>query len=107
MDKIVNESLKFGKILGYNTDSGLLYKTQCGLNAYQHKSNVVPKEGLDINAYSNKANEKNMEETLLDQDKDFGEGRDEDYEIVPNPQTIQVESEIPLNERGGKQQRKY
>jgi len=107
MDKIVNDSLSCGYILGYNTDSGLLYKTQCGLNAYKHKKNVVPALGLNPFGYSNKENLENMEETLLDEDKKEFEGPDEEFEIVPNPQTQQVMEEICPDMKGGKTQEKY
>jgi len=107
MNKLVDNSLKQGHITGYNTDSGLLYKTQCGLNAYKHKKNVVPQIGLNTFNYSNMMNQEAMDDTLLDGDKDFFEGPKEELDPVPNPQTKQEMNEIPLNERGGKPQEDF
>ena len=107
MDKIINDSKMCGYAIGYNNDSGLIYKTQCGLNAYQHKKNIIPQPGINTFNYSNLMNTEAMEETLLDEDKDFFEGPKEELEPVPNPQTRQENNEIPLNERGGKTQKEF
>ena len=46
-----------GRIIGSNTDSGLLYKTQMGLAQFAYKSNVVPPP-VNYSTYRNEANEK-------------------------------------------------
>jgi len=56
MSKSTN-SLLLGHIIGSNDDSGLLYKTQMGLNQFKPKSNVVPPP-VNYSAYRNEANEK-------------------------------------------------
>jgi hypothetical protein len=56
MSKSTN-SLLLGRIIGYNTDSGLLYKTQMGLAQFAPKQNVVPPP-VNYSTYRNEANVK-------------------------------------------------
>lgn len=55
MSKSTN-SLLLGHIIGSNNDSGLLYKTQMGLNQFKPKQNVVPPP-VNYSTYRNEANE--------------------------------------------------
>ena len=52
-----------GKILGYNTRSGLLYTTQNGMSQFKPKKNVIPK-GNDFSSYRNEKNTKNTLEAM-------------------------------------------
>jgi len=87
-----------GRIIGFNTDSGMLYKTQCGLNQYKPKQNVVAPP-VSYSNYSNKENtDRTLEEMNANQQPNYYRGKQEDLnvplEAQPGPFTI----------KGGKEQ---
>ena len=51
-------SLKCGKIIGYNNNSGILHILGNGNKQFQPKQNILPRDGLDLVNYSNTKNEK-------------------------------------------------
>ncbi len=51
-------SLKCGKIIGYNNNSGILHILGNGKKQFQPKQNVLPRDGLDLIQYTNNKNEK-------------------------------------------------
>jgi len=52
-----------GRIIGYNNRSGLLYLTQCGMNQFRPKQNVVPKPVYHA-LYENPLNVNNTLKTM-------------------------------------------
>lgn len=85
--KELNASLS-GRIIGYNSRSGLLHVTQNGLSQFKPKSNVIPKP-VDYSSYSN---EPNTNQTLEEMNSkkgnppDFYEGNKEKLKVVPEAQ---------------------
>jgi len=47
----------YGRIIGYNNDSGILYRKGCGKNQYRPSQNLIPKIGHMSANYSNITNE--------------------------------------------------
>jgi hypothetical protein len=83
------DSSNLGRIIGYNTDSGLLYKTQCGMNQFKPKSNVIPTPVYKP-LYQNTLNTKQtLDEMNSNKEPDYYEGNKSvlkvPIEIQPKP----------------------
>lgn len=98
-------SLKCGKIIGYNNNSGILHILGNGNKQFEPKGNILPRDGLDIFNYSNNKNEKVLlQEMNADGNVGFYKGKKEEIhlnnELEPEP--------APPNEpkRGGMTQKK-
>ena len=50
----------FGRVIGYNTDSGVIYKRGCGTTQYRPKGNLIPNYGKLNDNYSNEENERTI-----------------------------------------------
>jgi len=73
-------------IIGYNNNSGLLYRTQMGLNQFKPKKNIIPKP-INISNYSNPANtRRTIEEMNADGNVDFYNGNSETLRVMPDKQ---------------------
>ena len=92
-----------GKVIGYNDDSGILYKTMNGLQQFALKSNIIPMEGLNIDNYQNKENEENLIESMnADEIKEEPEVEPDDIKLSKD----ELIQDTPPNEpkTGGKDQ---
>lgn len=75
-----------GRIVGYNTDSGMLYKTQMGNSQFKYKTNVFATP-INFSSYTNKTNTKEtIKEMNADGNVDFYEGKMETLKAQPEPQ---------------------
>jgi hypothetical protein len=72
-----------GKIIGYNNDSGMLYKTRMGLGQFKPTSIVVPK-AVDYGNYVNASNTNTTLEvmnSLPGKPPDYEEGSKERFKV--------------------------
>ena len=68
------DSSNLGRIIGYNNNSGLLYMTQCGMNQFKPKSNVIPTPVYKP-LYTNVSNTKlTLEEMNSNKEPDYYQG---------------------------------
>lgn len=75
-----------GRIVGYNSDSGMLYKTQMGTSQFKYKTNVFP-TAINYSSYTNKMNTmETIKEMNADGDVDFYEGKMETLKVQPEQQ---------------------
>ena len=66
----------YGRIIGYNNDSGILYKKGCGTTQYRPKRNLIPKIGHMSANYSNITNESTiLKQANADGNVDFYRGK--------------------------------
>lgn len=89
----LNASLS-GRIIGFNSQSGLLHVTQNGLSQFTPKENVIPKP-VDYSSYSNKPNTNQTLEEMNSKKgnpPDFYEGNKEKLKVEqqaqPEPFTL-------------------
>lgn len=81
----MNDAERNGRIIGFNNDSGLLYKTQMGLQQFGFTRNVIAKPGLSLDKYKNKKNEKTtLEQMNGDGNVNFYEGTKEKIYQAPD-----------------------
>lgn len=73
------------KIIGFNNNSGLLYRTQMGLNQFQPKANLVPTPvKTDMPTYKNIKNEAELLNTMNSIiEPDYYEGNKEAIRRIP------------------------
>lgn len=89
-----------GRIIGYNSRSGMLYVTQNGLSQFKPKKNVIPPPV----SYSNYTNKDNTNQTLEEMNSkegsppDFYKGNKEKFKVIPEEQPE------PFTIAGGKEQ---
>jgi hypothetical protein len=89
-----------GKVIGWNSNSGLLYTTQNGLSQFSPASNVIPK-GNDFSSYRNQANETNTLEAMNSKKgspPNYYEGKSDRLLVKEEPQPQ------PFTITGGKKQ---
>lgn len=90
-----------GRIVGYNSDSGMLYKTQMGNNQFKPKKNVFPTP-VNYSSYTNKLNTmETIKEMNSDGNVDFYEGKMKTIRVKPPPQPE------PFTATMSKTQKKY
>lgn len=85
--KELNASLS-GRIIGFNSRSGLLHVTKNGLSQFTPKSNVIAPP-VDYSSYSNKPNtNQTLNEMNSEKGKppDFYEGNKEKLKVIPEAQ---------------------
>jgi hypothetical protein len=73
------------RIIGYNTDSGLLYKTQMGLPQFQPKANLIPRPvRFDMPTYKNMKNEAELLDSMNSiTEPDYYEGKKKELRKIP------------------------
>ena len=90
-----------GRIVGYNSDSGMLYKTQMGNNQFRPTKNVFPTP-VNYSSYTNKVNTmETIKEMNADGNVDFYEGSMKTIKVKPPPQPE------PFTATMSKTQKKY
>jgi hypothetical protein len=73
------------RIIGYNSDSGLLYKTQMGVRQFMPKQNLVPRPTIiDAPTYKNRKNEGELLNSMNSIiEPNMYEGKNEELKKIP------------------------
>lgn len=99
------DSSCMGHIVGYNNDSGMLYKTQMGMNQFKPKKNVVA-PSVSYSNYSNKSNtDRTIEEMNADGNVDLYRGKRETIKVPveeqPKPFSLKGKPQEDYSNKGG------